>query len=356
MRNPIALLSNDWHIAKDNIAEFNANWDEMLAVCEERKIDDIVIGGDMFTASASQRLPVLLAVKHAIQKAIDKKLYLTIANGNHDFVDEEAIEGYCHLYCGISDNLDIVDVYKVLEWDDCPFALAVMSYFPENGSFIDRLNVLKDDLVNQYKYDLDHVVLYIHEGIHGALGDFDIPKEVPVEIFNDFHSVLAAHYHNRVELAGTDIMYIGSSRQNNFGEDERKGYIILYDDGTIEFVQNEVNTRYVTLEVAIEDIDEAFMKKLADYEDCNPLPCSYKIRVRIRCTDAQAKVFDKKILLDAGASKVEFVTDKSQAVVTQSTSIDEKYDKNGIKKEYQNFCNEKSIDSKLGMKYLDKIS
>ena len=353
MRNPIALLVNDLHISKDNIAEFNANWDEMISVCDDYDVSDVVIGGDIFTASASQRLPVLLAVKHAIERASAKKLFLTIANGNHDKVSEEAIEGYCHVYEGCNKNVDIVDVYKILEWEDCKFALVVMAYFPENGSFSDKLKELKDDLVNQYKYDLDHVILYIHEGIRGALGDFETPKEVPAEIFNDFHFVLAAHYHNRVELAGTDIMYIGSSRQNNFGEDEDKGYTILYDDGTTKFVKNEVNTRYATLETSIEDIDDDFMQKLADFHDCPPVP--YKVRVRVKCTDAQAKVYDKKILLDAGASKVEFITDKSQAVVTQSTSIDEKYDKNGIKKEYQSFCNEKSIDSKLGMKYLDKL-
>lgn len=353
MRSPIALLFNDIHVAKDNIAEFNANWDEMLSLCEEYQIDDVVIGGDMFTASASQRLPVLLAVKHAIQKATSKNLFLTIAEGNHCKIDLEAIEGYSHVFSGYKD-VDIVDVYKVLEWDDCKFALVVMSYFPENGSFTKKLADLKEDLVNQYKYDLDHVILYIHEGIKGALGNLDIPKEVPTEIFNDFHSVLVAHYHDRVELAGTDIMYIGSSRQNNFGEDEEKGYTILYDDGTTSFIKNNVNTRYVTIDVAIEDIDDDFMKKLADYHNCPPVP--YKVRVRIKCTDAQAKAYDKKILLDAGANKVEFKTDKTETIVTKSASIDEKYDKNGIKKEYQTFCSEKNIDSKLGMKYLDKIS
>lgn len=353
MRSPIALLINDIHVAKDNIAEFNANWDEMLSLCEKYEIEDVVVGGDMFTASASQRLPVLLAVKHAIQKATAKNLYLTIANGNHDFVDEEAIEGYNHLFQGYKD-VEVVDVYKVLEWDGCAFPLVVMSYFPENGSFTKRLTELKDDLVNQYKFNLENVILYIHEGIKGALGSLDIPKEVPAEIFNDFHSVMVAHYHNRVKLDGTDIMYVGSSRQNNFGEDEEKGYTILYDDGTTEFVKNGVNTRYASIDVAIKDIDEAFMKKLADYHDCSPVP--YKVRVRIKCTDSQAKAYDKKILLDAGANKVEFKTDKTEIIVTKSTSIDDKYDKNGIKKEYQTFCSEKNIDSKLGMKYLDKIN
>ena len=202
MKNPIALLSNDWHIVKDNIAEFNANWDEMIAVCKKYDVSDVVIGGDMFTASASQRLPVLLAVKRAIKKATAQKLYLTIANGNHDYIDEEAIEGYCHLYAGVDENLDIVDVYKVLEWEDCKFALVVMSYFPENGSFVERLKALKDDLVNQYKYDLDHVILYIHEGIVGWTGTKDEIMTSTNEKLNSF--IFASDLFRKVKEANRE--------------------------------------------------------------------------------------------------------------------------------------------------------
>lgn len=45
------------------------------------------------------------------------------------------------------------------------------------------------------------------------------------------------------KIKGTVIEYIGSSRQHNFGEDEDKGYTLLYSDGSYEFIKNHVNIR-----------------------------------------------------------------------------------------------------------------
>ena len=319
MRQPIALLLNDLHIDKDHVQDFIENWNEALSICEKNEIYDIVIGGDVFTSRSSQTLSVLLAVSEAMMKAHSKDIFVTIANGNHDYVNQEEVEGYCHLFAPYK-GVDVVDVYRVLEWDDCDFQLVLMSYWPETGSFCDKLELVKKEVKDPSK-----TILYIHEGIKGALGDFEVPTDLPQEIFGDF----------------------------NFGEDDQKGYTILYDDGTWEFVQNEVNLRYATEEVAIKDINDKFLDHLRGYSDCSPYP--YRVRVRIKCTEAEANTFDKQVLLDAGANKVEFITEKIQVIQAQASSIDEKYDKDGIKKEYLSFCESKDIDSKLGIRYLEKL-
>lgn len=194
------------------------------------------------------------------------------------------------------------------------------------------------------------MLLYIHEGVHGALGDFDIPGELPQEPLEDFKAVLCGHYHNRCKIKGTKIEYIGSSRQNNFGEDEEKGYTILFDDGTTKFVKNQVNQRYATVEIDADNLSE-----LDDYFADDAMS-NYKVRVKVRCTDKQAKVFDKQKLLEMGFNKVEMLTGKDKPNEVAASGIDEKYDKQGIKKEYQSFCAEKEIDAELGIQYLDKIN
>lgn len=77
MKDAIALLINDIHVNKDNISDFNQNWDEMLTICKRENIADIVVGGDMFTSRASQTLATLLAVKHALDKAVAQGIYVT---------------------------------------------------------------------------------------------------------------------------------------------------------------------------------------------------------------------------------------------------------------------------------------
>ena len=59
-----------------------------------------------------------------------------------------------------------------------------------------------------------HNILYIHEGINGALSTPN-EKELPTNIFSDFDTVLVGHYHNRCIIKGTNIEYIGSSIKIN---------------------------------------------------------------------------------------------------------------------------------------------
>ncbi len=343
MKEAIALFINDIHVTKDNIAEFKMNWEEALSVCKREGISDIVIAGDVFTSRASQTLATLLAVKSAFTEAVRRGIYITIGEGNHDKTDQEAIEGYNHLWVGLK-GIEVVDTHKILYWEGCDFCLLVMSYFPENGSFLEKMECAVADTLREYpQFTKNNIILYIHEGVHGALGDFEIDGELPQEPLLDFKTVLCGHYHNRVKIKNTNIEYIGSSRQGNFGEDEEKGYTILYADGSYGFVKNEVNTRYLTVELDAKNVDNYSLDK----DD------RYKYKVKVKCTEKQAKIFDKQKLMDLGFHKVEVVSESALPKETAAADIQEKYDKQGIKKEYQNYCNENSIDSKLGIKYLE---
>ena len=339
-KKALALLVNDLHITQDNIVEFNKNWGEAVDICVKNEINDIVIGGDVFTARASQTLPVLLAVKNAFMFATTKGLNLTIAYGNHDCPNSKAILSYCHLY-DTMDGVEVIDTFDRINWNS-DIQLCVISYFPENDGFKEVLDKAIDEC-KLTRYGLENTILYIHEGVHGALGDFEIEKECPQEWFEGFRSVLCGHYHNRVKIKATNIEYIGSSRQNNFGEDELKGYTILYSDGSTEFVQNEVNIRYRTIE--------------ADYDDDLQLDDDprYKTRLKLNFTDAQAKTVDKDKLLAMGFNKIELKTEKVKATEVKETGLDQRFDKQGIKKEYKKFCNTKEIEPDLGLKYLDKL-
>lgn len=342
-KEALALLSNDWHLSKDNIEEFKKNWDEMLSVCEQYEITDVAIGGDFFTSRASQTLATLLTGRHALDKAVALGIYVTIADGNHDKVDQEAIEGYNHLWKGLK-AIEVIDTHKALYWEGCNFVVLMMSYFPEDGSFLERLEMAVVETLAEYpNLKKSDIILYIHEGVHGALGDFEIPGELPQEPLLDFKYVLCGHYHNRVKIPNTNIEYIGSTRQANFGEDEEKGYTILYSDGSYEFVKNEVNTRFQTVELNASDIDGFNLLK----DD------RYKYKVKVKCNESQAKNIDKQKLIDLGFNKVEVIAETLAQTEVTAADIQEKYDKQGIKKEYQNYCNDKAIDSKLGMKYLE---
>lgn len=343
---PCVLLINDIHVSKDNLPEFSANWNEALSVCKKLDIELIAVGGDLFQSRAAQTLDVLLAVHDALVDADRQGIQVILANGNHDKVNQESVRGYCHVFSQ-HDNVMLADESMSVCKSDWDFALHIIPYFPENGSFKDKLDdVTEHELVSGRKN-----YLYIHQGINGALLHSS-DNELPASMFADFDKVFVGHYHNRCIIKGTSIEYIGSSRQHNFGEDEEKGYTVLYNDGSYEFIKNQVNTRYQVIDTDADKVDI----HLSDLLEEIKADGRYKVKVRVHATTAKAPGIDKNILLGAGATKVEIVTDEPEVTETQSTSLFEKFDFHTIQINYQEFCRHKDIDNvSLGLTYLSKI-
>ena len=348
MKHPSFLLVNDLHVDKNCIEDFNLNWDEMLEQCKANKVSSVAIGGDIFTSRSSQTLDVLMTVRDAFERAERAGVTLWIALGNHDLLDQEATYGYPDIFdshgnvCLINNKPEILEVGG-------DFYLAIMRYWKEETTFPGKMEELRE-ILSEKNIDPSQVILYIHEGIHGGLGDFEAPNEVPQEVFKGFKSVLVGHYHNRKKIDGTQIEYIGSSRQANFGEDEHKGYTLLWSDGTHSFIENQVNTRYVTFEKDFEELNNAALKAISEWRDDD-----YKIRLKINCTDAQSKLIDKQALFAAGVTKIEAETEETKVEKVTDEDLSKKFDKKGIQTEYETYCNGKNISSELGMKYLNQI-
>lgn len=344
---PCLLLLNDIHISKDNIPAFKANWQEAIDICRKMDVKEIAIGGDLFFSRAAQTLDVLLAVHDALLTAAEHGIHVTIAEGNHDKVNQENERGYCHVFDQHS-NVLVCDEYVSLPLgDDCRFVLHMMGYFPEDGSFCTRLDRLKEEALDPKRLNF----LYIHEGINGALAQPN-DKELPAKIFEDFDKVFVGHYHNRTIIDKTRIEYIGSSRQHNFGEDEEKGYTVIYTDGSHEFIKNQANTRYRVIDVAAERAGLHLMDELREIDADG----RYKVKVRVHAPQASMKSVDKAALLDAGATKVELIADDEEMLEVAASSLFEKFDSHRIRETYEEFCHEKQIDDvAIGLEYLSKI-
>lgn len=344
---PCLLLLNDIHISKDNIPAFKANWQEAIDICRKMDVKEIAIGGDLFFSRAAQTLDVLLAVHDALLTAAEHGIHVTIAEGNHDKVNQENERGYCHVFDQHSNVLVCDEFVSLPLGDDCRFVLHMMGYFPEDGSFCTRLDRLKEEALDPKRLNF----LYIHEGINGALAQPN-DKELPAKIFEDFDKVFVGHYHNRTIIDKTRIEYIGSSRQHNFGEDEEKGYTIIYTDGSHEFIKNQANTRYRVIDVAAERAGLHLMDELREIGADG----RYKVKVRVHAPQAAIKSVDKAALLDAGATKVELIADDEEMLEVAASSLFEKFDSHRIRETYEEFCREKQIDDvAIGLEYLSKI-
>lgn len=346
-RYPCLLLLNDIHVSKDNIPAFKANWQEALDVCRKMGVYEIAVGGDLFFSRAAQTLDVLLAVHDALLTAAEHGIHITLAEGNHDKVNQKAERGYCHVFDQHPNVLVCDEFVSLPVGKDCRFVLHMMGYFPEDGSFTSRLDRLKDTALDPRRLNF----LYIHEGINGALSQ-PSEKELPTGIFAGFDKVFVGHYHNRTIIPKTCIEYIGSSRQHNFGEDEEKGYTLIYSDGSHVFIKNRANIRYRVMDVTAERAGLHLMDELREIEADG----RYRVKVRVHAPQAAMKTVDKAALLEAGATRVELVPDEELSPEAASSSLFEKFDSHRIRETYEEFCHEKQIDEvELGLEYLSKI-
>lgn len=335
------LLMNDLHISKDNIEEFKLNWKEAIETASQFGVQYIFIGGDLFTTRSVQTLAPMDTVRSCFKQASKDGFVFHVVNGNHDLPVYDSAHGWCDQFADIK-NVYVHDQPYLFELDR--LWLAMFPYYLEDTVMPKVLKEFEHKLKDE-QIDRQDVILYLHSGIHGALGDFDIPNELQQEALVGYNKVLSGHYHNRTHITDTDIYYIGASRAHSFGEDSMKGYTILNPDGTTKFIQNEVNIRYATEDVKLTELKDW----QRNYDE------RYRVRLRIHCQSSEVDTVDREELKSRGVNKVDFVTEKIQAIKAEQSGMEEKFDTKNLQQEYKSFCGEKGIDSRVGIGYLDNI-
>lgn len=346
MKQPYALLLNDIHISTHTIPDFKANWNEALQICDKNNINKIIVGGDLWHSRVSQTLDTLWSVKQALHSAIANNIEVILAEGNHDKVNQSDIIGYSHVFHN-GNGIKAIDKWECYAMDS-KVSLYVVSYFPEK-----EFPAILDEILDSPDFNDTHAnILYIHQGVLGALST-PSDSDLPANLFIDFDKVLVGHYHDRVSIAGTNVEYIGSSRQHNFGEDEEKGYTIMYTDGSYEFVKNTANKRFKTVDVPFDQLSEQTLNDILGMREDG----RYLIKVRVMCENTQVSLVNKNELLAKGISRVEVVSDDPVAVETAQLGFEQQFDKSGIIEEYYRFCDNKGYaNHEFGVKYLQAIN
>jgi len=65
-----------------------------------------------------------------------------------------------------------------------------------------------------------------------------VEGDVEESYFDSFDLVASGHYHDWSEI-GENIVYFRSAYQANFGEDDNKGFTVVYDDCSLEYIQSK---------------------------------------------------------------------------------------------------------------------
>jgi len=341
MKKPIALILTDTHLKPDNISLVENIFDQAIAKCKELKIDTILHGGDWFNSRTGQPLSVLKATQRIIDKFKDNKIMVAIIAGNHDRTDYDSEDSFLDVF-----NSTIFVVIR--DYSNVHFGninVHFLPFFKESGSYMQRLQDINIDTKETN-------ILLTHVAINGVNNnDGSVQQDVvPANAFAQFDKTLVGHFHNRQSFDQFPIHYIGSTYQANFGEDDQKGFTILYNDGSIEFIQSHFPL-YIKYEINVEQLTSKEILQLQQEKQSGN-----NIRIKIKGDQAKVKSFDTSLLTQAGISfdLSHNTVDKPLSDKEMSKNIT--HNKKSIVDAFKSFCSDNKItDNKYGLEKLKEI-
>jgi exonuclease SbcD len=343
-RKAVALGLTDTHAHDNNLALQESIWKQAISICEEKDIKKIYHFGDWVTARKAQSLEVLEHLSWIKDTIFDNDLSLIGISGNHDKTNQESIFAYPNL---LKDEGFHVVEYGYQDNISDNISVWFLPYFPEKGTYKDRVEAMKKQL-DPNKTN----VLITHVGINGGLAheNATVNKEVPADLFIGFDIVLVGHYHNRnkIDFNEVDIHYVGSPFAANFGEDNEKGFTIIYDDGSIEFI-NANFPRYETIEIEVEAIDGKWLSQTKKHIK----ESGSNVRVIVSGDESELKKIKKQKFSDIGVRKLKLNSESVAIRNEDNKVVFVNLDKKTVIKEYKKFSVNQEIDSELGLEYLN---
>lgn len=354
---PLALILTDTHLKEDNTELVTDIWKQAVFYCKSKNIKKILFGGDFFTARKAQPLSVLFTAGEIFKMVRNSGIELICIPGNHDKVDYTSEESYLDVFDG---HFILVKGYSFIQATD-DLIIHLIPFFKENDGYpiylqkaVEHITVINSGGLLKSKSEIPKYkhILLTHVAINGVRNnDYSVVEnDLDKKNFKVFHSVFVGHYHNQSQI-GKNIYYIGSAYQSNFGEDNKKGFTILNDDGSHEFVKSQFQ-EFIKIKIDITDTKE--LKKL-EQEHKNS---KENVRFVFEGEEAELKNVNKEkysaLGIDVTFNKDSAVPLNHDGLVAKASSIS--FDRSNIEEAFNTFCETKHIeDNSIGLEYLKKM-
>lgn len=343
---PIAILVNDIHLTKDNGYLVKGIINQISTYAVDNDIKYIIFGGDIFTNRSGQPLSCLLDFKEIIEDCLDPFSEIHIIPGNHDKTNPDDAASYLDVF----DNYEYVYVHRGAEvgnaMGNCQFTF--IPYFSDDVWMKEFSRISKYKLSKKY-----HNFLVTHVAINGAKNNdgTEVNNEIKNNMFGEYEAVFVGHYHNRSDV-GKNVHYTGSLYQGNFGEDIEKGFTVIYNDGSFEYVDCKF-PKYIKETIQATD-RETLQNLIEKYqgEDYN------HIRFEIVGSRLDCEKISSKELEALGIDCKFKTTEQAEAIEISEDDNVSCYDKKAIMRDFIEFCKENEIAGKqmqYGLKLLKQI-
>ena len=339
MKKPIALISTDWHLKQSNCREIKQLIAEKCQIAHDNGLNEIFCLGDVFDSRVSQRMDVLLTFYDILDICGQHAISLVVIPGNHDKTNYESEESFLRPFT-FHPSLELFETYFSMGMGD--YLAHFLPYFSEKGMYLNYLSQ-----VEMTGKD----ILFSHIAVKGSRNNDGtvIENELTPSKFKLFKKVFLGHYHNHQKI-GQNIYHLPSLKQNNFGEDSKKGYTLIYDDLSFKIIKTSAK-EYETVVIDVNSCNAAEINNL-----CNIHNTENK-NVRLQLMGDPAKV--KSIAVNKLREQGFFIQYKeSQETIEAKINMTQelkRYNTDKILSMFRDFCNENKHDYKKGISYFQNI-
>lgn len=343
MRKAVAILVNDVHLDKSNGELVRDIFHQLQTLAKKECVEDIIIGGDVFTNRSGQPLTCLTTWKDIVDDMYEKEIRLHIIPGNHDKTDADDERSYLDIYshCNLYRNAQIVKIRGV--------EFVMVPYFKDEKWLSEWQEVDTQRSGNCPAILITHIGF---DGVHNNDGSV-VSSEIKPSMFQDYSKVLIGHYHNASQL-GKNVFYTGSAYQNDFGENiTDKGFTVIYNDGSIKFIASHF-PKYIKQIIAADD-KESLQNLLENYdgETYDHIRFVF-VGKKTDCQKINIAEIQGKYGIDC---KFQCNEEKEAIEISESDSV-LCYDKKAVMKDFFKFCSDEGIkgaEMKYGVELVKNI-
>ena len=329
MKKVLAIIFNDVHLKTGNEDEVYESTKHMVKYAVDNGVENLIFAGDLFDSRTQQRLKVLQTFDKMLELFNTNGLTLYLFPGNHDKT----------LYTSADSFLDVYKHHPSVKFN------RELKNIVLEGVSIDLLPFFSTELlVPMIENAKGGDILISHFGMDGSnhLGHVSKNTSITKKLLSKWNKVYLGHYHNYHEIS-EDIVHLPSFRQESYGEDNVKGFSLLFEDGSYELVKGKFR-EYLKLTI---DLNESNNKEITNLITLHS-NSEQKVRFEFRGTQEQFKALDKSQFKDTGIDIKSKYNEVYEMEVVEPSKIIEKYSKDQIMESFKEFCDDKGYDYKEG--------
>jgi DNA repair exonuclease SbcCD nuclease subunit len=224
MSEPIAVLISDVHYSLKTLELADAAMRQAIDKANSLGVQ-LIVAGDLHDTKANMRAECMNAMLNTFAMA-NVQPYVLV--GNHDKVHEKSIDNSLNFLGGLAVIVNVPQFHPFLDINLIPYQADLAGFIPAEVS----INI-------------------VHQGFLGANAGEYIQDRTAVDAGKvQGCRIISGHYHARqtIKLPKKGKWdYIGNPYTLSFAEanDPEKGYQILYEDGSLEFVPTRLRKHVI---------------------------------------------------------------------------------------------------------------